>query len=231
MRNDAIDRTVIGRTDRHPLAIVSQDVQLDHIVDGLAAHHRMDAARVVADHAAQRVVAVRRWIGRERQVMPLGGVAQRIEHDARLDARFLALCIERHDAVQVLRHIDDDGGVAALAAQARSAAARKQRRAVLAARGHRRDHGIDRSRDDDADRRLPIVRCVGRVERTAARVEAHFAVDRRLKIAFELSAHIAKRRASAYLNASPMPGRVKSGATAPPTGSIAPSNNIRSMRT
>ena len=75
---------------RHPRAVVQHDVERVDVVDGLAAHQRVHAARVVADHAAERAAAVRRRIGRERQVVHFGGVAHAIEHDARLHARDLS---------------------------------------------------------------------------------------------------------------------------------------------
>jgi hypothetical protein len=140
-----------------------------------------------ADHAAERVVAVRRRVRRERQMMLLGGVAQRVEHAAGLDARALARRVELEDAVQILREIQHDGDVAALSAQARAATARQHRRAMLPARGDRRDDGIDRARDDDADRDLPVVGPVGRVERPAADVEAYFAVDGGEEVTLERS--------------------------------------------
>ena len=46
----------------------------------------MDAAGVVADHSAQRAAAVRRRIGREGKFVLLGLIAQRVQHDSRLDA-------------------------------------------------------------------------------------------------------------------------------------------------
>ena len=42
----------------------------------LAGHHRMHAARVVADHAAERAAAVRRRIGAEREVVGLARVGE-----------------------------------------------------------------------------------------------------------------------------------------------------------
>ena len=52
----------------------------------------------------------------------------------------------------------------------------------------RRDRGRDVGfveRDDEADRDLPVVRRVGRVERARAGVEAHFAAHRLLQRALE----------------------------------------------
>ncbi len=175
--NDAGERRVVGRADGHPRAVVGDDVERDDVVAGLAAHHRVHAAGVVADHPAQRVVRMRRRVRRERQVVALRGVAQVVEHDARLDARRPRDGIERDDAVQVFREVDDDRDVAALPGEARAAAAREHRRTSLAAGGQRLRHVVDRARNDDTDRHLAIVGAVGRVERAAAVVEADFAFE------------------------------------------------------
>ena len=74
--------------------------------------------------------------------------------------------------MHVLGEIHHDGDVAALPGQAGAAAARENRRAVASRRGHRRHDVVDRPRDDDADRHLPVVGTVGGVECPAAGVEA-----------------------------------------------------------
>ena len=185
LADDALQFVVAGAPDRHAHAVVGQHVERDHVVDRLAAHDGVHAARIVADHAAERVVRMRRRVRRERQVMRLGGVAQVVEHDARLDARELALGIELDDAVQVLGEVDDDRDVAALAGEARAAAARQHRHVTARARGDRRDDIVDALRHDDADRHLPVVRRVGRIQGAAAVVEAHLARDRAAKLVGE----------------------------------------------
>ena len=138
----------------------------------------MDAAGIVADHPAERAVGVRRRIGAERQAVPLGLPAQRVEHDARLHAREAPLGIDRDHAVHVFREIEHDRHVAALAGEARAAAAPEDRRLVRAADRDRALDVLAVARDHDADRRLAIVRSVGRIQRAAARVEADFAANR-----------------------------------------------------
>ena len=78
------------RAHAHAHAVVGQDVELVDVVVGLARHHRVHAARVVADHPAERAPAVRRRVRPERQADALGLVAQAVEHDARLHARLPA---------------------------------------------------------------------------------------------------------------------------------------------
>ena len=67
-------------------AVVEQDVERFDVVDNFAAQQPMDAATVVADHAAERAAGVGGGVGRVGQVVELGGVAQAVENDAGLDA-------------------------------------------------------------------------------------------------------------------------------------------------
>jgi hypothetical protein len=175
--NDRAQLILARRSDAQPQPVIGQDVELAHIVGGAAGHHRMHAAGIVADHAAQRVVVVGRRIGAKRQVIFLGGVAQIVEDAARLDPGGARVRLDRQDMVQVFRIIGDDRGVAALAGKARAAAARQKRSAVFTAQPHRRDDVLDALRHDDSDRYLPVVRAVGRIERAVAGREADFACD------------------------------------------------------
>ena len=65
-------------------------------------------------------------------------VAKRVEHDARLHPRESIAGIELEDPVHVLREVEHDRDVAALAGEARAGAAREHRRAVLPAQLRRR---------------------------------------------------------------------------------------------
>ena len=145
----------------------------------------MRAAGVVADHAAERAAAVRRRIRPEREVMALRRDPQRVEDDARLNAREpLPGSISRIRFMYFVKS-KHDRDVAALAGEARAGAARQHRRAELPAGGHRRDHVVGVARNDEADRNLAVVRAVGGVQRAAAAVEADFAADRSLQFGFE----------------------------------------------
>ena len=62
----------------------------------------MDAARIIADHAAQRTAIVGRGIGTEGQVVPLSRVAQMIENQTGLHTRESSLSIQFKDAVHIL---------------------------------------------------------------------------------------------------------------------------------
>jgi hypothetical protein len=100
----------------------------------------MDSARVVADHAADSAVLVRRRIGSERQSIMGRRSAQRIERRAWLDARAPTIGIDFEDAVHVFRKVEYDARVAALAGQTRPAASTENRRTVGAARFERVHH-------------------------------------------------------------------------------------------
>jgi hypothetical protein len=61
----------------------------------------MDAAGVVAGHAAQRAVRVRGGIGREREVMSLGRVSELVADDPELHPRRLSVRMEFQQPVHV----------------------------------------------------------------------------------------------------------------------------------
>ena len=91
----------------------------------LCAEQRVRAAGVVAEHAAERAVAVRRGVGGEVQALLVGGVAQIVQHAARLNDAELLVGVDAEDAVHVFGEVHDDGDVTALAAEAGAAAAQE----------------------------------------------------------------------------------------------------------
>ena len=117
----------------------------------------MDAAGVVADHAAERVVVVSRRIRSKRQMAPLRCAAKVVEHDTRLDPGQSFPVVDGLDVIQIFRIIDNHRSIAALSGEAGAAAARQHRRAVLAAQLDRGDHICDISGYDDADRYLAVI--------------------------------------------------------------------------
>ena len=175
--DDLVQVVVAGRADGHALAVIGEDVEFQDVVGGAPGHDRMDAAGIVADHPAERVVVVGGRVRAEGEVVFLGGVAQTVEDAARLDACAPRFGIEGDKSVQVLGEIDQHRGVAALAGEAGAAAAHDHRGAGLAAFGDGGDDVVDAPGDDDADRHLPVVRGVGGVECAAAAVEADLAGD------------------------------------------------------
>ena len=173
------------RADGEPRSVVEDDFQLLDVVGGAAPHDGVNAARVVADHPAERAVVVRRRIGREGQVLLLGFLPQRVQHQPWLHARAAAGVIDVDDPVQVFRAVDDERDVAALAGQAGAAAAHRDRCAEFARGGDRLDHILCSAGHDHADRNLAVVGPVRRVERAAAAVETHFAADSPAQLLFQ----------------------------------------------
>ncbi len=175
--NDLIEIGGTGRTDAEPKPAVGEDVQFIDVVVGLPRHHRVDAARVVADHAPDRAPAVRRRVRRKRQVMALGFVSKPIEHDAGLDARLSAPGVDCEDGVVVPRGVNDHGHVTPLARQAGARSPRQNRHVGPPALLDRRDDVVGVARHDDPDRNLAVVGGIGGVERARARVESHVAAE------------------------------------------------------
>ena len=107
----------------------------------------------------------------------LGLIPEVVEDRPRLDARDAPLGVDLEHAVQVLGEVDDDGDVRGLAGEARAAAAREHRHVMRPADLDGRDDVVDRARDDDPDRHLPVVGASGRVERARAGAEPDLAGD------------------------------------------------------
>src|SRR5207244_10263893 len=82
--DDVIELLFGGGADAQPHAVVGEDVQLVDVVDGLAGHQAVDAAGVIADHAADGAVGVGGGVGAEGEGVLLRGVAQIVENYARL---------------------------------------------------------------------------------------------------------------------------------------------------
>ena len=116
----------------------------------------MSAAGVVADHAAERATAMRRWIGAKCEVMHFRRVAQRIQDHARLDPRNTLYRIDFQNPVHVLREIENDRHVAALTREAGAGSPRQYRRSISAAlplrlRSHHRHREERRARSESGD--------------------------------------------------------------------------------
>ncbi len=166
-----------GCADGHAGAVVEQQVERLDVVDGLAAHQRMNAAGVIADHAAEGAAAVRGGVGSEGQLKLFRRLAYTVEHDAGLDAHGAGDGIDRVHVVHVLREVEDDGGVAGLAGDRGAASAREDGRVEAAADGDRGDDIVLVARDDEADGDVAIVRGVGGVGGFGGSVEADLAAN------------------------------------------------------
>ena len=139
------------------------------------------AARVVADHAAERAAVVGARVRAEAQPVRRGGRLQGREHDARLDVRRPGLRVEGQHPVEEAARVDDHPGPTALPAidvpapRMVSGTPGSAASATIAASSST-IAGTTTSRRDD-----PVVRGVGGVQRAGLEVVAHLAADRAAK--------------------------------------------------
>ena len=154
-------------------AAVGEDhIERDEALDGAAVEDRVRARRVVADHPAERRVRARRDIGSEHQPVRRERLVQLVERHARLDDRASSLGIDREDRSAMLREIDDDGAVHALAGERGARSAREDRHALPAEVSHGARAIGHRTRHDHADRLDLVDARVGRVEHAVVATEA-----------------------------------------------------------
>ncbi len=254
-----------GRADAHPQAVVGQDLERVDVVGRPRAaarerrHHRVHAAGVVADHAAERAVVVGRRIGTEGQAGPLGGVPEVVQNRARLDAADPArgdrsrargsctsTCRSRPPRCSTARRGSSRRRGRTRARRARGRAPSRPRRPRCRAGSRRRS-----APGGSSSRRWRTARgCRRRIEprrvppaagrrrggpdrparagRCAALVVGCGVSSIRVVIPHPFTAY---RSASRRFSSRPRPGRERSGRSAPPDGSVAPSNSSRSMRT
>src|SRR6476660_9631598 len=102
-------------------------------------------------------MVVRRGIGSERQAVLVCGISQIVQNKARLDASALPSGIKLEKVMHVLRHVDHDRNIAALARKACPAATTKNRCAVLSRETDSLDHIVDIARQNDTNRDLPVI--------------------------------------------------------------------------
>src|SRR4029453_10021574 len=117
--DDRVELAVVRSADGQLGAVVKQDAELFDVVDRLASKQTVGAAGVVADHPAERAAAVGCRIRSERQVKRLGSIPKGVQHHSRLNAREPLARIDLEDLVHVLREVQHDRDVAALAGEAR----------------------------------------------------------------------------------------------------------------
>src|SRR2546421_1820120 len=82
--DDALEFFVAGLAHSQAETIVCENVQLFDVIDRLAGHYRMGAARVVTDHAAESAVLVSGRVWSKGEAVALCFVAQVIENSPRL---------------------------------------------------------------------------------------------------------------------------------------------------
>ena len=114
-----------GGADGQAGAVVEEDVEGEDVVDGFSAHEGVDAAGVVADHAADGASAVGGGVGGEGEGEFFCGFADAVEDDAGLDVDGAGDGSTCAHLVHVLREVEDDGEVAALAGERGAGSARE----------------------------------------------------------------------------------------------------------
>ncbi len=167
----------IERPKVRDLTVCEHDVQIEHVVDRLAVNHRARAARVVADHAANRRAAGRRHIRCEAQPVRPELRVQHVEHDTRLDPRPALGGVHFEHAIEVFRRIELESVPDGLARLRRAAAAGRDRARVPPRDPDGADDILARPHDHDAGRLDLVDAGIRRIQRTRDRIEADIPLD------------------------------------------------------
>ena len=183
--DDRLEFGIGGRADGHLRAVVDEDSQMLDVVHRFSAEQGMRAAGIIADHSANGAAVVGGRVGREGEFVGFGGIAQRIENDAWLNAREFALRIELKNLVHVLRKIEDDGDVAALSGEAGAGAARKNGSFEFPAGGDGGDDIVRIAGNYEADGNLAVIGAVCGIQGATAAIETHFAAHGTLKFVLQ----------------------------------------------
>ena len=158
-------------------AVGEQRRQLEHVLDGETVGDRVRAARVVAEHPAERRPVRGRGVGAEEQAERPHVVVQVVLDEPRLHARPLLLDVDLEDRVHVPREVQHERAVHRLARERRAAAARQERHVPRLRHLDRRLDVVVVARDDDADRLHLVHRGIGRVEEARRGIEANIPGD------------------------------------------------------
>src|SRR5690606_13443644 len=169
--DDACKFLFAGGADPHAQPVIGDDVHGVDVVGGAPAHDRVHAAGVVADHAAQGVVAVGGRVRRKGEVMLFRHLAQVVQYAAGFHAGAAALHVDAANVVQVFGEVDDHCHVATLAGKAGAGAARQDGQVVAIAERDGLFHVRHAARNHHADGHLPVKGGIGGVERAAAVIE------------------------------------------------------------
>ena len=146
---------------------------------GVVAHgavaQRTAAAGIVAGHAADGGARGRGNVDRKPQAVPSEPAVEVVEHDAGLDHAGAVLDVERDDAVQMFREIDDDAVVDGLAALRGAAAARRDDPSGVAGDRQRPQRLVHGPGHHHARGHDLVERGVGRVAAAVEGIEEHVA--------------------------------------------------------
>jgi len=162
--------------DAQASAVVGQDFEGFDIVVGFSRHHGMNAAGVVADHAAKGAAVVRSGVGSEGEVVFFGGVAKSVEHDSGLHAGDAAGRVDFENLIHIAGKIEDNRDVAALSGKRGTAAAAEERGVEFTAERDCGDYVFNVAGKNYADGNLAVVGTIGGIEGAAGGVEPDIAL-------------------------------------------------------
>src|SRR5579864_8610481 len=100
----------------------------------------MGATGVISDHAADRAAVVRRWVGREHELMRTKMFLEGVEHYAWLYPGDLLLRIDVDDLIHVLRKVQNHGDIATLSSKTCARPSRQHRSVEFSAKRHGGHH-------------------------------------------------------------------------------------------
>jgi hypothetical protein len=147
----------------------------------------VNAATVVADHAAERASAVCGGIRAVGEVVEFSGFAEAVEDDARLDDGEAGGGVERGEAVEVAGEVKDDGDVGGLSCDAGTCSTRKDGCADCAACGNGSFDVGSVAGQNDTDGKLTVVGGVGCIKSAGCEIEANFSAEGGFEAGFEIA--------------------------------------------
>ncbi len=166
------ERAELGQVvdaQRDQLAVAIDDVEADHVVGHAPVAERARAARVVADHAADRASRRRRRVGPQPQPEWAAGDLQLLLHDAGVDDGGAGLLVDGMDPVEVPRDVDHQPGADGIARARGARAARGDRHPDPQGGAHDGDQLVGGPGAGDGDGLDPVERGVAGVERAGQR--------------------------------------------------------------
>ena len=165
------------RVEEHALAVGKKRVHRGHVVAHRAITKRADAARIIAEHAADRCLPRRADGDRKDQIVSGSRGIDRSRRAARLGRASQIIRIYLHDVANIFREVDDQALAERLPGGRGACSARDDRKPFLA--GHlKRDGNVRRRlRCDHASRKTLIHGGVGCVAAARECIAGGVALD------------------------------------------------------
>ena len=145
----------------------------------------MRAARIIANHPAERASVLGRWIWSKKEPV-FGNCSVKLRlHDTGFDYRYPLIRIDLPDRIHVLRKIEHQCRIGGLSGQCGATATWQNGNAVLARQCNCAHHVLLMPGYYNAYRHEAIVGGVGRIQRACTGVEAHLAVNDARELVFK----------------------------------------------